>query len=364
MTSRPNRGSSNGLGPIDAVLSSRGGDLNWTNPGWPDRSGAWSHAIAAMGLVEGPDEPDPLVMPTLAQAVRALCSGFEGVALEFGLRWDPSIGLSFMCATRAQSGSADVAVELAIAALDEIRSALPREYVWGDAFEALSTPAGLGPVGLWEIRKTELTERPSVEATAADFLYTPIPIRGDGSGWPQAIARLRVARHPVFVSCLVMPAPLHALERHGIRKVTTALREVSEPRFESSLGSLVEIPADEAASASLRSWSRYDEGIDSTALARVTVVGVPPEGGAVARSIAAAVSSRADGVSTPLAAVQQATEEHLGEALFALGNRTVEPWGGHPIWDHPHAPVSLRRLPFLSGATDAAAMLCPPCRTG
>src|SRR5690606_35897547 len=116
-------------------------------------------------------------------------------------------------------------------------------------------------------------------------------------------------------------------------------------------------PGCENARLAMESWRmRIAPLMQRPLLVRVAARCSPSAVGSVLGALATAIARRQDaGGAHPMTIESaDASGEHLAPSAWEFAD--IVPWGGHPLWKEPQAPTSLRRLPYLYGLNEAAAL--------
>lgn len=361
----------------EALLLAHGPALTWQGAGGPTLRHDWSHAFVTAELTAVPGSRElgyesrdaaALGLRRDAEGMLATLAAHSGnVAAE--LRYlvrpqaEPPSRVRLFLTVRAQAPAEESAVAAAKGAAASVESALPAGFGWApvDPGEAEPPP----DTGAWlvEVRREESVTVPQVVADS-DYFYAPAPICGDGSGWPRFLAALATAAQPICVSLLFTPTILAPEERDAVDRVLTGLRFSAEPRVEHDVfGNPENVAADSAAAEALAAWERWAIGTERSFLFRASVVGEKGAARQVANALGGAVSlagAEAGERRWPVATQSPRTEGDRHAAEVGVRWRTVAPWGGHELWRQNDAPHVLRRIPYLVGARDAAALAILP----
>jgi hypothetical protein len=357
---------------LGAVAIASGISVNWHEPGYPSYEHDLPHAFATVEVVAiagaaemGSDASGQPSWQTVRAAAgslatsAALMPGCEGLELRYCSQ--PESGrarIRMFVTAKARAWN----VEVAHAVLNAACSSLPRgfqcaEPVKGPAFGD-ETPAE----PIVELRRVEELTYPQWDYIPADFYYTIPDVPGDGSGWARFWDVLGHATGMATVSILFKPSELHPIENNVIGALTTDLDALGEVRTDyDAFGNQISVPACMNARLARDSWLARRERLQRPLLARVAVKGSPSTTVPIATALATALSATASGgIATPMTVEAARSPSDERQARFSFDWLDVLPWGGHQIWEHEAAPVTLRRLPYLYGAAEAASLAILP----
>lgn len=199
--------------------------------------------------------------------------------------------------------------------------------------------------------------------SAAEYYYVPGRLHGDGSAWDPFLRALLHTPSPVLVSLVFLPTALTPLESDAYGHLCSGLEYEAATRTVQDYLGPVELPPDDNARRALEAWRRFGDN-STKVLSRATVVGDRVTTETVAATLAAAVGSSYEvaerGMTGGVSIVRPGDGAELRLAAQCLAGGSIAPWGGHPVWQLPRAPESIRRVPYLFGPEEAASMLVLP----
>lgn len=294
----------------------------------------------------------------LQHLVATLGSYADRASLE--LRYDsPSAGeLHLYVVCRVLATDVELAAQDAEELYASVADALPDGYTL-ERRQSLPEPA---TGAIHEIRRTEevLEAAPWSEAT---FYYAFRPRRTSLHTARAVVDALLQAPEPVTVSTVLQPTHLSGHEREALSVVHTGIAHDAAAHQEIDVrGEMVPVPGWEPAAAAERMWREFADRLGHGLLHRVTVAGSARSTQRIASVLAAPESAGpGDGRLPASHSIVSADDEHSARlARTALAFGAVLPWGGHRIWSHHTAPISLARLPYIVSEPDAASLLVLP----
>lgn len=287
------------------------------------------------------------------------CSAFEIRYVSLGNQGS-NPGRIRMYVTAKSQGSSDLAARACEQAVRGACSALPSGWITAPVpHPGLDTTAR---ETILELRAPEEVTYPQWAHVRAAYLYAVQSVRGDGSGWRGFWQTLARQPEPVCVSLLFRRTVLSAVEKDSLANVTSQLEYYAEAREDyNSIGTPYTAPADENAARALDAWRGRMDALHEPVLSRLSVRARADVAAQVAGALAAAVSGnratpdRQDATHAMWVEVP-VTPADVNAARFSLDNLEVVPWGGHDIWKTSQPPATLRRLPYLLGLNEAAAV--------
>jgi hypothetical protein len=348
--------------------------VNWHHAGWPTFQQGVPHAFATREVTSAPrahelDGADDAARAMTLAARDLLVSGCLAPgcdSLELRYIAEPtSFGRSSVrMFVTAMSRVADWRVPNI--AVDAACRALPQGFVWGTPGSSVQfgdEQRGPRPELVVELRRPEEVTSPQWDYIPADFYYVLDEVAGDGSGWPRLTARLASVTGRVELSFLFAQTDVSPDERHVLGGVMSNLAQFGEARTEYNVwGDPISYPPCENARMALERWQNRLERLIRPVLARVAVRGDVGAVTEVASAVASALSARQSGPpAVPCYIDAPQTDADIRQANHSFDWMEVIPWGGHPVWTHEDvAPHSLRRIPYLHGLDEAAALAFVP----
>ncbi|WP_405967625.1 hypothetical protein OG613_25405 [Streptomyces sp. NBC_00015] len=344
----------------------------WADTDFFARPVCW--ATAAARIVSGPRAPETAGPAESGAAMRAVSTrivqALRGWANRAALEvryTAPAAGrpqgIDCHLVARAAGSTPSDATASAQQLLGAAERLLPPGFVVEPADPAdLVAPAGA--VTCAEVRRQEEVVTPALaEYSAAEYYYVPGRLHGDGSAWDPFLRALLHTPSPVLVSLVFLPTALSPLESEAYGHLCSGLEYEAAARTVHEYLGPVELPPDDNARRALEAWRRFGDS-SAKVLARATVVGDRATTDTVAATLAAAVGSSYEvterGMTGGVSVVRPGDGEELRLAAQCLAGGSIAPWGGHPVWQLPRAPESIRRVPYLFGPEEAASMLVLP----
>ncbi|WP_435611796.1 ATP-binding protein [Streptomyces sp. bgisy159] len=346
----------------------------WVDTDFFARPVCWATAVAR--IVAGPRAPEaadgPVDSGTAMRAVssrivQALNGWANRAALE--VRYSaPAVGrpqgIDCHLVARAAAGTRYEAESSAAQLLGAAAQLLPPGFVVEPVAQADVLAAPPGAVTCAEVRRHEEVVAPALpDYSAAEYYYVPGRLHGDGSAWAPFLRALLHTPSPALVSLVFLPTVLTPLESDAYGHLCSGLEYEAAARTVPDYLGQVELPPDENARRALEAWRRFGDS-PAKVLARATVVGDHAATDTIAATLAAAVGSSHEvterGMSGGVRIVRPGDREELRLAAQCLAGGSIAPWGGHPVWNLPQAPETIRRVPYLFGPEEAASMLVLP----
>ncbi|MER7730763.1 ATP-binding protein [Streptomyces erythrochromogenes] len=344
----------------------------WADADFFARPGHWATATARIAAgprapeTTGPAESGAGMRAVSTRIVQALHGWTNRAALE--VRYTAPApgrlqGIDCHLVARAEGGTPFDARAAAEQLLGTAARLLPPGFVAEPADPAeLAVPAGA--VTCAEVRRHEEVLAPALgDYSAAEYYYVPGRLHGDGSAWDAFLRTLLHAPSPVLVSLVFLPTVLTPRESAAHGHLCSALEYEATARTVQDYLGPVDLPPDDNARRALEAWRRFGDS-SAKVLARATVVGDRATTDTVAATLAAAVGSSHDvterGMSGGVSVVRPGDGEDLRLAAQCLAGGSIAPWGGHRVWQLPQALDSIRRVPYLFAAEEAASMLVLP----
>jgi hypothetical protein len=358
----------------ELLSCTQGPTFRWEAAGWGNLVRGASHVFATREVraVAGADQfgdPDrkELIeqLRHSAQSMLTAAAGGRGSGAALELRYvtepaeeSPTRVRLFITAKRL--GTPETVGRAARTAVESACSHLPKGYQWGEPDDVnLSFPPDSS---LIEVRKQEQLIEPTLVDVPTSYYYLAHPVAGDGRGWAHFGRVLADTRERVVVSILFAPVGLDPAELGIIDAIVTMLEHYGKPRqLPDVMGTMEQIPPDGGAATALPVWHGYQESLRQCLLARATVVGQTQAASVVAKALASAAGlTDQEAASVPPVTQRPRDDEAVARAMHSLGYLDVVPWGGHSVWSGNDAPHTLRRLPYLYGLSEAAALAVLP----
>lgn len=359
-------------GELTPVRTAVGAAAEWDAPGWPQWSEGALHHFATREVVSAPtsaelpagEEPATVMHRAAARLVTSAVGVPGCAAVELRYVVEPAAGGPSRVRVYVTAKTRDRDPVVAVTAVEAACAALPSGFVTGapdgDPVRDPSTRPGDVVV---ELRRVEQVTTPQWDYVPADFYYAVHGEPGDGTGWRAFWSVLSAAREPVTVSVLFAQTQVHPGERDVLGALLSDLGLLAEPHTDSDFfGNSTYFPACANARAVRDAWQERMDRLGARALlARVAVRSSPAAAVQVATALAAAVSESAT-VPDAYPFGLEAPTSPMDQAYADLGMDWMEvlPWGGHPVWDGDQAPHTLRRFPYLYGASAAAGLAVLP----